>query len=68
MLALCGLPNQVADSVLAILPRAHAKQVRMQMVTLNTLQLREIDEAKEKVALASLETSGQAMQQVPVAA
>jgi flagellar motor switch protein FliG len=68
MLALCGLPNQVADSVLAILPRAHAKQVRTQMVTLNTLQLREIDEAKEKVALASLETSGQATQQVPVAA
>jgi flagellar motor switch protein FliG len=68
MLALCGLPNQVAESVLAILPRAHAKQVRTQMVTLNTLHLREIDEAKEKVALASLQTSGQATQQVPVAA
>ncbi len=68
MLALCGLPNQVAESVLAILPRAHAKKVRMQMVTLNTLHLREIDEAKEKVALASLETGVRAIQQVPVAA
>ncbi len=40
----------------------------MQMVTLNTLQLREIDEAKEKVAWASLQASGQATQQIPVAA
>lgn len=68
LLALCGLPNQVAESVLAILPRAHAKQVRLQLATLNTLHLREIDDAKEKVALASSQTSDPAMQQVPVAA
>lgn len=68
MLALCGLPNQVAESVLAILPRAQAKQVRMQMVSLNTLHLREIDEAKERVSLASEETDGQAAQPIPVAA
>ena len=40
----------------------------MQMVSLNTLHLREIDEAKERVAQASAETDGQAAQPIPVAA
>lgn len=68
LLALCGLPNQVAESVLAILPRGHAKQVRTQMATLNTLHLREIDDAKEKVAVASLPVGDPVMRPVPVAA
>jgi flagellar motor switch protein FliG len=54
MLALCGLPNQVTESVLAVLPRAHARKVRIQMNSLGSLHLREIDEAKERVAQASL--------------
>jgi flagellar motor switch protein FliG len=68
MLALCGLPNQVTESVLAVLPRAHAKKVRVKMNSLDSLHLREIDEAKERVAHASLDTSSQTLSQVPVAA
>jgi flagellar motor switch protein FliG len=68
MLALCGLPNQVAESALAVLPRAQAKKVRIKMNSLDSLHLREIDEAKERVAQASLDTSGQTLNQVPVAA
>ncbi len=55
MLALCGLPNDVGEAALAILPRAHARKVRRGIASLQSLQLREIDKAKEAVALASLE-------------
>jgi flagellar motor switch protein FliG len=55
MLCLCGLPNQVAESALAVLPKNQAKTVRMQMTQLNSLNLRDIDEAKEQVAQASLQ-------------
>lgn len=55
MLALCGLPNDVAQSVLAVLPRSQAKQVRRDMASLHSLQLREIDEAKESVAQTSMD-------------
>ena len=54
MLALCGLPVQVADAALAVLPRSQAKAVRIKMNSLGSLHLREIDRAKEKVAEASL--------------
>lgn len=55
MLCLCGLPNHVAESALAVLPKNQAKTVRMQMSQLNSLNLRDIDEAKERVAQASLQ-------------
>ena len=54
LLVLCGLPNSVAESALASLPRSQAKQVRVKLARLGSLQLREIDEAKELVALASI--------------
>ena len=53
LLALCGLPTEVAEAVLAVLPRAHGKTVRRQLAALGSLRLREIDEAKEVVARAS---------------
>ena len=54
MLALCGLPNQVTSAVLALLPKAEARKVRESMNSLGALQLREIDQAKEEIAYASL--------------
>ncbi len=66
LLTLCGLPNDVAEQALSILPRAQAKRVRRDMANLGQLQLREIDEAKEKVARVSLETSERATS--PIAA
>lgn len=69
MLALCGLPNSVAEAALAVLPRQQAKTVRANMTTLGSLNLREIDEAKERVARASLETVENTTERsVPVAA
>ena len=55
ILALCGLPNPVTSAVLALLPKAESRKVREAMNSLGALQLREIDEAKENVAHASLE-------------
>ena len=54
MLALCGLPNQVTSAVLALLPKAESRKVRESMNSLGALQLREIDQAKEEIAYASL--------------
>ncbi len=68
MLALCGLPNQVTEAALSILPRAHAKKVRIKMNSLGSLQLREIDEAKEKVAQASMTAANPAANKVRAAA
>jgi flagellar motor switch protein FliG len=68
MLALCGLPNEVSEAALAILPRALAKKVRIKMNTLGSIHLREIDEAKEKVAQASLRTSVRPSNQLAAAA
>ncbi|MEM8667543.1 MAG: FliG C-terminal domain-containing protein [Planctomycetota bacterium] len=56
MLALCGLPNDVTEAALANLRRPHAKKARAAMNRLGSVQLREIDEAKERVAHASLPT------------
>ncbi|MDC0317603.1 hypothetical protein OAM37_03650 [bacterium] len=55
MLALCGLPNQITSAVLALLPKAESRKVREAMNSLGALQLREIDQAKEAIAYASLE-------------
>ena len=68
MLALCGLPVQVADAALAVLPRSQAKTVRIRMNSLGSLHLREIDRAKEKVAEASLSTLPSPSLQTPLAA
>lgn len=59
ILSLCGLPRQTADAVLAILPRGQAKQVRKGMASLQSLQLREIDQAKEQVARVSLDLAAE---------
>jgi flagellar motor switch protein FliG len=58
ILSLCGLPNEIAEAVLAILPRSQSKQVRRGMASLQSLELREIDEAKEAVAAASIDALG----------
>jgi len=50
LLTLCGLPNAKAEALLASLPRRQAKQVRDQLSQLGTLELREIDAAKEVLA------------------
>jgi flagellar motor switch protein FliG len=68
MLALCGLPNPVAEAVFEILPRAKTKQVRSRMNSLGSLQLREIDDAKEKVARASVALNSETSAHVPLAA
>jgi flagellar motor switch protein FliG len=54
MLALCGLPNAKAKAVLAILPKAQSQLVRSQMNSLVSMNLREIDVAKERVSAASV--------------
>ncbi|TWU02089.1 FliG C-terminal domain-containing protein [Neorhodopirellula pilleata] len=53
ILALCGLPNQTADAAIACLPRAAANQVRRQLMSLGSMEIREIDLAKEAVAIAA---------------
>lgn len=68
MLSLCGLPNSVAEAALAILPRGRAKKVRASMSGLGSVQLREIDEAKERVARASLAAPELLAESVPFAA
>jgi flagellar motor switch protein FliG len=50
LLTLCGLSSSTTEAVLSTLPRRQAKQVREQLASLGSLQLREIDEAKEAVA------------------
>jgi flagellar motor switch protein FliG len=50
LLTLCGLPNSTAESLLASLPRRQAKQVREQLASLGSIELRDIDEAKSAIA------------------
>ena len=59
MLALCGLPSAKAEALLSSLPRKQAKQVREQLASLGTLQLRDIDEAKSAVAAIAYGAGGQ---------
>ena len=68
ILTLCGLPNEVTEAALAVLPRAQAKKVRVKMNSLGSLHLREIDDAKEKVARAALAQDAPASIEVPIAA
>ncbi|WDQ16709.1 flagellar motor switch protein FliG [Rhodopirellula sp. P2] len=57
MLCLCGLPNKTADSAISVLPRQQANQVRTQLANVGSMELREIDEAKEAVLVAALADS-----------
>lgn len=68
MLTLCGLPNEVAEAVLAVLPKAQAKKVRVKMTTLGEINLREIDDAKELVARTSLSHVEANQHSIPMAA
>jgi flagellar motor switch protein FliG len=68
MLALCGLPNETSNAVLAVLPKATARKVRVKMTTLGSLHLREIDEAKEAIAKTLLGASTAANEPVQMAA
>jgi flagellar motor switch protein FliG len=54
MLALCGLPGHTTNAALAVLPKAEAKRVRQAMNSIGSLNLRDIDDAKEAVARASV--------------
>lgn len=54
LLAICGLPKSTAAAVLALLPRKQARQVREQLASLGSLELRQIDQAKEAVARVAL--------------
>ncbi len=54
VLALCGVPNATAESALSLLPKAEARRVRSAMISLGSLNLRDIDDAKEMVARASV--------------
>ncbi|EMI21728.1 flagellar motor switch protein FliG [Rhodopirellula maiorica SM1] len=67
MLTLCGLPNPTAEAALRVLPKAYAKQVRSQMNTLGSLELREIDEAKSAVAAASMKLNAATSTEKPTA-
>lgn len=53
MLTLCGLPNDSAEAVIGCLPRSQANQVRKQLGAMGTLELRDIDNAKESVFMAA---------------
>lgn len=53
ILALCGLPNKTADAAIAVLPRPQANEVRKQLATIGSMELREIDQAKEAVMRAA---------------
>lgn len=54
VLTLCGVAPSLADATLALLPKPTADTVRTQMLSLQTMNLREIDRAKSAVAAASL--------------
>ncbi|TWT66112.1 FliG C-terminal domain-containing protein [Allorhodopirellula solitaria] len=53
ILALCGLPSTVADAAIACLPRSQANQVRQHLMSVGSLEIREIDRAKVEVAAAA---------------
>jgi flagellar motor switch protein FliG len=54
LMALCGLPVETADAVIATLPKPAGREIRLQLASIGSMQLREIDVAKERVAIASL--------------
>ncbi len=54
LMALCGLPVETTDAVIATLPKSAGREIRLQLASIGSMQLREIDVAKERVAIASL--------------
>ena len=54
LMALCGLPVETTDAVIATLPKPAGREIRLQLASIGSMQLREIDIAKERVAIASL--------------
>ena len=74
MLALCGLPSDVAESALGVLPSEQANSVRIKMASLNQINLRDIDDAKERVAMTAqgeshaTSESNERLESVPLAA
>ena len=50
LLTLCGLPNEIAELVLGMLPKRLSRKVRTDMKKLGRLQIAEIDAAKLAVA------------------
>lgn len=55
ILAICGLPTDVTDAALGLLPKASARDVRRQLMNVGSIDLREIDEAKSLVASVALQ-------------
>ena len=53
LLALCGLPSDASDRVVALLPKPRARAVRRGMSNLESISLREIDQAMRHVAQAA---------------
>ncbi|MCM2372812.1 FliG C-terminal domain-containing protein [Aporhodopirellula aestuarii] len=53
ILALCGLPNKTADAAISCLPRAQANQVRQRLMSVGSLEIRDIDRAKEAIVAAT---------------
>lgn len=54
-LVLCGLPNEIAEAALALLPQRQARQVRTQMRRIGRLHLSEIDQAKQQIAQIAMQ-------------
>ncbi|MFK8113450.1 MAG: FliG C-terminal domain-containing protein [Rubripirellula sp.] len=53
ILTLCGLPNEIADAAINELPRSQANQVRSQLMNVGSMEIRDIDRAKEEVVRAA---------------
>ncbi len=53
ILTLCGLPRPVADAAISRLPRSQANQVRQHLISVGSLEIREIDQALAAVAAAA---------------
>ncbi len=71
LMTLCGLPVETTDAVIATLPKSAGREIRLQLASIGSMQLREIDVAKERVAIASLPDQARAQAfssvgQVPV--
>ncbi len=56
-LVLCGLPNDIAEKLLAMLPRRQSRKVRADMRRMGQLQLADIDAAKREVAAVIIRKS-----------
>ncbi|MEM6363307.1 MAG: FliG C-terminal domain-containing protein [Planctomycetota bacterium] len=68
ILALCGLPNDTADAAIACLPRSQANQVRRQLASMGSLELREIDDAKSTLIEAAIDAGDATEAAMPMTA